>query len=312
MSKFVIERGLGQIVDIWRRVMRHGHATAPLSVNAVAMSHVGKIRQQNEDYFLIVDLTGSTWTRPAGVEHRIPTMGALLVVADGMGGAEAGEVASAMAANTIVARLVEWWRDQERRTSAHLRECLLGAMESANREIHAYANARAGLKGMGTTATAAALLGDHLYVGHVGDSRAYVVREGRAQRITQDHSLVQHLLDTGELTPEAAASSPHRNVLLRALGPQPEIIADVSQHCMRSGDVLVLCSDGLWSCVAEGELVDIVTTQTKLAAACEQLVALANERGGSDNITVVVARFERARRDEATVRAEDVTAITTS
>jgi len=81
---------------------------------------------------------------------------------------------------------------------------------------------------------------------------------------------------------------------------------------MRSGDVLVLCSDGLWSCVAEGELVDIVTTQTKLAAACEQLVALANERGGSDNITVVVARFERARRDEATVRAEDVTAITTS
>ena len=168
MSKFVIERGLGQIVDIWRRVMRHGHATAPLSVNAVAMSHVGKIRQQNEDYFLIVDLTGSTWTRPAGVEHRIPTMGALLVVADGMGGAEAGEVASAMAANTIVARLFEWWRDQERRTSAHLRECLLGAMESANREIHAYANARAGLKGMGTTATAAALLGDHLYVGHVG------------------------------------------------------------------------------------------------------------------------------------------------
>ena len=96
MSKFVIERGLGQIVDIWRRVMRHGHATAPLSVNAVAMSHVGKIRQQNEDYFLIVDLTASTWTRPAGVEHRIPTMGALLVVADGMGGAEAGEVASAM------------------------------------------------------------------------------------------------------------------------------------------------------------------------------------------------------------------------
>src|SRR3989442_10611892 len=113
--------------------MRHGHATAPLSVNAVAMSHVGKTRQQNENYFLIVDLTGSTWTRPAGVEHRIPTMGALLVVADGMGGAEAGGVASAIAPNTNVACLFEWWRGQEGRTSAHPREGLSGAKERADR-----------------------------------------------------------------------------------------------------------------------------------------------------------------------------------
>src|SRR3989442_11052133 len=123
-----------------------------------------------EDYFLMVAWAITPGLRPAGVEHRIPTMGALLVVADGMGGAEAGEVASAMAANTIVARLFEGWRDQERRTSAHLRECLLGGMESANREIHAYSHARAGPPGHGAAGTPAAPLGGQLYVGHVRGS----------------------------------------------------------------------------------------------------------------------------------------------
>ena len=280
------------------RVSRAVRTTPPLTLKAVAASHVGKVRRHNEDYFLIVDVTGTGGrVRSAGLEHRIPATGALLVVADGMGGAQAGEVASAMAANTIYAHVAESWRDSGRPTPGHLRQCLLEAMEIANREIHAYASRSAGLNGMGTTATAAALLGDQIHIGHVGDSRGYVVRGGCAQRITRDHSLVQHLLDIGELTPEAAAVSPHRNVLLRALHE-------------RSGDVLVLCSDGLWSCVAEGELAEIVTAETDVAAACERLVALANERGGPDNITVLVARFERARRDERIVPEPEAAAIT--
>ena len=293
------------------RVSRAVRTTPPLTLKAVAASHVGKVRRHNEDYFLIVDVTGTGGrVRSAGLEHRIPATGALLVVADGMGGAQAGEVASAMAANTIYAHVAESWRDSGRPTPGHLRQCLLEAMEIANREIHAYASRSAGLNGMGTTATAAALLGDQIHIGHVGDSRGYVVRGGCAQRITRDHSLVQHLLDIGELTPEAAAVSPHRNVLLRALGPRPQITVDLSEHCVRSGDVLVLCSDGLWSCVAEGELAEIVTAETDVAAACERLVALANERGGPDNITVLVARFERARRDERIVPEPEAAAIT--
>jgi serine/threonine protein phosphatase PrpC len=310
------------IVTLWRSIVRHGRrlserlvsavgATPHFHVKAVAASHVGQVRPHNEDYFLIVDVTGrGARIRPAGQEHRFPATGALLVVADGMGGAEAGEVASAMAANTIVAHLAESWRDRGQPSPGRLRTSLLEAMEIANREIHAYANERTGLNGMGTTATAAALLGDHVHVGHVGDSRGYVVRDGYARQLTRDHSLVQHLLDIGELTPEAAAASPHRNVLLRALGPQPEITVDLSEHCVRSGDVLVLCSDGLWSCVAEDELAAIVTAEVDVGVACERLVALANDRGGPDNITVLVARFERGGRERSSAPEVDATALT--
>lgn len=272
--------------DLWRR------PRAAVTVTAAAASHIGRVRDHNEDYFLIVDLlAGAAAVHHAESERRMAETGCLLVVADGMGGAAAGEVASEMAANVIFSQLAERWRDRRARTPTRVPHYLVDAIEVANREIHAYASVRPELKGMGTTATAAAVLDGRLYVGHVGDSRAYLVRDGKARRITKDHSLTQHLLDTGALTPEAAATSPQRSTLLRALGPAQEVAVDLSHERLQPGDILVLCSDGLWSSVAELEIGRIVKQEAHLVVACERLVALANERGGHDNVTVLIARF---------------------
>ena len=295
--------------DLWRR------PRPTVTVTAAAASHVGRVRDHNEDYFLIVDLLAAdTVVHDPDSERRMAETGCLLVVADGMGGAAAGEVASEMAANVIFSQLARRWRERGARTATRVPQYLIDAIEVANREIHAYASVRPELKGMGTTATAAAVLDGRLYVGHVGDSRAYIVRNGDMRRITKDHSLTQHLLDTGALTPEAAATSPQRSTLLRALGPVQDVAVDFAHERMQAGDVLVLCSDGLWSSVAELEIGCIVNREPHLAAACERLVALANERGGHDNVTVLIARFavggrvdEEARR-RARVRRGTVVA----
>lgn len=272
--------------DLWRR------PRAVVTVTAAAASHIGRVRDHNEDYFLIVDLLADdTAVHHPESERRMAETGCLLVVADGMGGAAAGEVASEMAASIIFSELAQRWRDRGAPTPTRVPQYLVDALEVANREIHAYASVRPELKGMGTTATAAAVLDGRLYVGHVGDSRAYLVRDGQARRITKDHSLTQHLLDTGALTPEAAATSPQRSTLLRALGPAREVAVDFSHERLQPGDILVLCSDGLWSSVAELEIGCIVKGEAHLVVACERLVALANERGGHDNVTVLIARF---------------------
>ena len=255
-----------------------------LKVTAVAASDIGKVRSHNEDCFHI---------------ESLGTDGALLLVADGMGGPAAGEVASAMAVGAISARVMDVWRRDDRPTPEVVSRGLREAMAIANGEIYAYASRDPQLKGMGTTATAVVLLGEHLCVGHIGDSRAYLVRAGRAERLTEDHSWVQHLLDTGALSPEEAASSPHRNVLLRALGPQPEVAVDVSAHHLRDGDVLMLCSDGLWSVVAEEEIVAVLRGEPNLRVACDTLIDLANTRGGRDNVTVLIARLDVEDRDSA-------------
>lgn len=296
--------------DLWRR------PRATVTVTAAAASHVGRVRDHNEDYFLIVDLLAADTAADDGAcERHMAETGCLLVVADGMGGAAAGEVASEMAANVIFSQLARRWRERGGRTATRVPQYLIDAIEVANREIHAYASVRPELKGMGTTATAAAVLDGRLYVGHVGDSRAYLLRNGSLRRITKDHSLTQHLIDTGALTPEAAATSPQRSTLLRALGPVQDVAVDFSHERLQAGDLLVLCSDGLWSSVAELEIGCIVNRAPHLAAACERLVALANERGGHDNVTVLIARFtvggrvddrarQRARRRGTVVAAQ--------
>jgi protein phosphatase len=277
--------------DLWRR------PRATVTVTAAAASHIGRVRDHNEDYFLIVDLLADdSAAQPPDSDRRMAETGCLLVVADGMGGAAAGEVASEMAANVIFSQLAGRWRDRGARSAGRVPHYLVDAIEAANREIHAYARERPELKGMGTTATAAAVLDGRLYVGHVGDSRAYLVRDGQARRITKDHSLTQHLMDTGALTPEAAATSPQRSTLLRALGPAQEVAVDFSHERLQPGDLLVLCSDGLWSSVAELEIGCIAKREPHLVTACERLVALANERGGHDNVTVLIARFAVAGR----------------
>ena len=145
---------------------------------------------------------------------------------------------------------------------------------------------------MGTTATVAGLLHDHVYVAQVGDSRAYLVRGPRAYQLTRDQSLVQRLVELGELTEEEAETSSRRNILLQALGPSPAVDVDLTSQQVQRGDVLVLCSDGLSAAVSTAEIAEIVGREPRVADACESLIALANERGGRDNITAVLARLD--------------------
>src|SRR5437879_1190039 len=147
---------------------------------------------------------------------------------------------------------------------------------------------------MGTTTTAVGVLGDHFFLSQVGDSRAYLIREGQAVQLTKDQSLMQRLVEAGELTEEEAARSERRNIILQALGPDARVKVDLTHQEVRRGDILVLCSDGLSGQVKKEEIAEIVTRASDLQTAADRLIALANERGGPDNITVIIARFDGA------------------
>lgn len=248
-------------------------ATGPLWV--AAASDVGQRRSQNEDWHVV--WLGET------PEARAKA-GALLLVADGMGGANAGEVASQLAADTV---LEAFQSHDASDTAGALRQ----AIERANDVIHSQADLNAEQRGMGTTCTAVVVRGDRLWWGHVGDSRAYLVRGGTIRRLTRDHSLVAELVERGHLTEDAAAHDPRRNQLTRSVGAMPEIRVDAAEfdERLKPGDTVVLCSDGLHGLVTDGEIGEIAGDRTP-EEACTELVSMANERGGHDNITLVVAR----------------------
>ncbi len=265
----------------------------PIKVRVFAKTDLGKTRDHNEDSFLVADLTrGDASLQPTVREHELGPRGTLLVVADGMGGAAAGEVASEMATKTIYEQLKKSWSSETELTAQRFAARLKEAVETANGHIHAYAKAHPEVRGMGTTTTAVGALGDHLYLTQVGDSRAYLVRDGVAVQLTKDQSLMQRLVEAGELTEEEAAQSERRNIILQALGPDPKVKVDLTHQDLRRGDVLVLCSDGLSGLVKKEEIAAIAGKEQDLAVACDKLIALANDRGGPDNITVVIARFE--------------------
>jgi protein phosphatase len=218
--------------------------------------------------------------------------GALYLVADGMGGAAAGELASEMAAVAIHEHMADAWREDpdlsEDRFAHHLKE----AVERANALLHAYALGNAEVRGMGTTATVAGVHGDRLYIAQIGDSRGYLVRGDVARQLTRDQSLTQRLVEVGELTEEEAEASERRNIILQALGPDSDVRVDLSWQSLQQGDVLIICSDGLSTMVRRDEIAEIVAAESDTEKLCVRLVELANERGGPDNITVVAVRFE--------------------
>ena len=266
-----------------------------VSVNVYARTDLGRTREHNEDAFLVADLTsGKSTLHSESTACPVGPRGLLLLVADGMGGAAAGELASAMAADLIFGHLVGTWSKEpagetnEDRFILRLRE----AVELANLQIHTYAREHPEVRGMGTTATVAGVLGDGLYLAQVGDSRAYVIRGGRAVQITKDQSLTQRLVDAGELTEEEAEASARRNIILQALGPDPRIRVDLSIQELRRGDLLVLCSDGLSGQVKRDEIATMANRERNLEQLGSELIELANTRGGPDNITVVLARFD--------------------
>jgi protein phosphatase len=270
-----------------------GRSSKPIRIEVFGKTDLGRSRDHNEDCFLVADLTKKTASlQPDVRQHEIGPRGTLLVVADGMGGAAAGELASEMATDTIYAHLVKTWNAEEEVTPQRFAYRLKEAIEVANSSIHAHAKAHPEVRGMGTTTTAAGVLGDQLYLTQVGDSRAYLIRGGEAHQLTKDQSLMQRLVEAGELTEEEAAHSERRNIILQALGPDPKVKVDLTHQEVRRGDILMLCSDGLSGQVKKEEIAKIVSTAPNLSAACDQLIALANERGGPDNITVVIARFE--------------------
>lgn len=254
---------------------------------------VGRTREHNEDTFAVADLTTMNASlQPEVRTHRAGDRGSIFMVADGMGGAAAGEVASAMAIEVILAEVEKRWRessDQDPEVFAHT---LRVATEVANSKIHSYAASHPENRGMGTTATIAGFLGDTLYVCQVGDSRAYLVRDGQAIQITKDQSLMQKLVEAGELTAEEAEVSERRNIILQALGPEPAVKVDLTSQQVKRGDVLILCSDGLSGQVRAPEIAEVVAKTPDLVDVCKKLIDLANEAGGPDNITVVAARFD--------------------
>jgi protein phosphatase len=240
-----------------------------------AASDVGMRRSGNEDSHVL-------WVGEPGRERE--TLGVLLVMADGMGGANAGEVASQLAAATVL----ETYRALGAEGPA---AALEKAIARANAAVYEQGCQNPAQRGMGTTCTAVAIRGDRLWLAHVGDSRALLVRGDSFRRLTSDHSLVAELVERGHLTAEEALTDSRRNQLTRCVGALAEVQADVVElpGPLLPGDTVVLCSDGLHGLVTEGEIAMIAGDRAP-GEACDELIALANERGGPDNITVLIAR----------------------
>ncbi|MDJ0864693.1 MAG: Stp1/IreP family PP2C-type Ser/Thr phosphatase [Myxococcota bacterium] len=239
-------------------------------LRAAAGTDVGRRRAANEDHYALA-----------------PEIG-LYLVADGLGGHVAGQVASELAAEASL-RAVRTLEG----AGTSLAEKLRYAVIAANREVHETARQRRELAGMGTTLVAVLAQDGRAALAHVGDSRAYLVRGGRIRQLTDDHSLVGELVRRREISADAAREHPQRHVLTRAVGVRPSVEPDLAELTPEANDVFVLCSDGLTGHVRDEEIARCVTEVEDPQQAIDQLIALANQRGGDDNITVVVARCEK-------------------
>jgi len=215
---------------------------------------------------------------------------ALAVLADGMGGYNAGEVASGMATSFIRSELGRWLHDAGAAADADVRRAMDICVDNANRAIFNAANANPHYAGMGTTLVVAVFRGPRLLVGHVGDSRAYRLRGGRLQQITRDHSLLQEQIDAGVISPEQAAFSAQRNLVTRAVGIEDTVLLETHLHEVLPGDLYLLCSDGLSDMLDDATLVQLLRSHELLADAGHALIDAANDAGGKDNISLVLAR----------------------
>ena len=261
-----------------------------LAIDGAMLSHPGRVRELNEDVVVY---------RMPTADDPLARLGMLAVVADGMGGHAAGEVASQIAAQTI--QLLYYQQDRP------VPEALTHAFAAANTVIHDRGQAYPECAGMGTTCTVVVIRDGHAWLGHIGDSRAYMVRQGGIHQLSKDDSLVAQLVDEGTLTPEQARVSPDRNVLLRALGTRPTVDPCIWDEGMKlvPGDALVLCSDGLCDLVTDEQIIETVMRLSPFEA-CQALIQAALGAGGHDNVSVgvfavssepVAAVTERPTRD---------------
>jgi PPM family protein phosphatase len=245
-------------------------------IEAASLSDVGRQRPNNEDSYLY-------WEPDSEDDFR--RKGHLAIVADGMGGYEGGQEASRLAVDTVRHIYDDAFRGEPQST-------LVAALETAHANIQRYAADHPQLFGMGTTCTAVAIVEHELYFAHVGDSRLYLIRNQAISRLTRDHSYVSRLVENGLVRSEDAESHPQRHILTAALGSGRDIIPDVPETpaLLQEGDILLLCTDGLWGVVGDPEIASIVRSNPP-AESCRALVNLALERGGPDNVTVLLLRI---------------------
>lgn len=267
--------------------------TPPIRATLFAITDRGRTRDHNEDTFLVADLSNQEAIRTSRREaHAISDRGMIFLVADGMGGAAAGELASEMAAVEIHRQMVDGWTAAPLGTEETFATNLRRAVEAANGQLHEYATSHPEVRGMGTTATVVGVWQDRIYLAQIGDSRAYLIRGGDARQLTRDQSLTQRLVEVGELTEEEAETSERRNIILQALGPDDRVKVDLSWQMLQRDDLLILCSDGLSSVVRRDDIAAVARTAGDVQEIGERLVSMANDRGGPDNITIVVVRFD--------------------
>jgi serine/threonine protein phosphatase PrpC len=280
-------------------------AAGAVEVRLHGRSDVGLIREHNEDSFIIVRLDDGARELEKLATHTLGPRGTLLVVCDGMGGAAAGEVASGMAIEALAMTMLDKMMfdapdgviDDERQ---HLARKLRGAARDANAKIFREARENLARSGMGTTMTALHLWRDSALIAQVGDSRAYVWRQGAFTQVTRDQSLVNQLLETGQITAEQARFFEHSNVILQALGVQEEVEVQLSKVELKRGDRMMLCSDGLVGVVSDEEIGAVMGAIDDPAEAARMLIEMANGAGGPDNITVIVAHVDGNAIPEAT------------
>jgi serine/threonine protein phosphatase PrpC len=274
------------------------------NVEIHATSHVGRVRKGNEDNYLLLNISNSrAWTSSQDAsefiiesqEFEVDDNGIVLAVSDGMGGALAGEVASKMAVESVSEKLLHEDIDETLTPEAfeyHLIGKLYNATLYANYLVHNQGRTDPQFQGMGATFTGIGLTPRGVDVIQVGDSRAYLVRNGKIYQITKDQSLVQQLIDAQQISAEEAETHTLKNVILQALGAQNEIYPVSARLSPSRNDVLLVCSDGLSNKVSAGQLQQVVVDNMDgLQNACAELVKIANENGGEDNITVIIAKI---------------------
>jgi PPM family protein phosphatase len=274
--------------------------TKSVSVHLFARTDVGQVREHNEDNFLVADLTQrSRGLLEANRKCNVAGHGSLFAVCDGMGGAAAGEVASQLAVDILYEKMIDGVPADRVIERNELARRLVRSVESAGLRIFQEAKADRTRRGMGTTVTAAALVDEVLFLAQVGDSRGYILREGQLVQVTRDQSLVNQLIEAGQLTEEEAETFEHNNIILQALGTADTVQVDLTYVDLRKGDTLLLCSDGLSGMVRFDEIRDTLLQFGEPLDACKALTEKANQAGGHDNITVVVVKFDGSALKEA-------------
>lgn len=261
-----------------------------IRVRYYGSTDVGLVREHNEDNFVVADFDKGSRGSADGIQTcSITNKGAIFAVCDGMGGAAAGEVASQLAVDTIHELIAKAGPFKDRDSFATK---LVRSIEEAGARIFAAGRADRRRQGMGTTSTVSGLIDKVLFVGQVGDSRAYLVRRGEVKLITKDQSLANQLIEAGQLTEEQAESWEHSNIILQALGTTGQVSVDLTFLELRRGDRLLLCSDGLSGLVHAEMIKEVLVTTPDLMQCCEKLIGMANAGGGHDNITVVICEFD--------------------